>query len=44
MNEMTELEIEIATTLAEIGKFQGRDFWVEVSRLLAIGEDWEDYL
>lgn len=41
---MTELELEIVTTLAEIGNFKGRDFWVEVSRLLTFGEDWEDHL
>ena len=38
---MTELEIEIATELAEMGTdLEGQAFWAEVDRLATFGEDW----
>lgn len=41
---MTDLELDIVTDLAEYASdnLKGRDFWVEVSRLLTFGEDYAE--
>ena len=45
-NEMTDLEMEIATELAIYAdnRLNGKDFWDEVKRLLAYGEDYAEHM
>jgi len=43
--ELTELEIEIASVLAEYDfDGSGKEFWAEVERLAQFGDNWGDHL
>jgi hypothetical protein len=43
--ELTDLEIEIATDLAQYDwDGTGKEFWAEVERLATFGENWTEHL
>jgi hypothetical protein len=43
--ELTDLELEIATQLAEYDfDGSGKEFWAEVERLAQFGDKWGEYL
>jgi hypothetical protein len=44
MSELTELELEIATDLAQYSELDGKAFWDEVARLAKFGDEWTEHL